>query len=349
MNKKIIIIILLLLVSIFFVINNVNNQKKIPSEQPKYRTIEKKEFILGKFWPIEEVKIKSEISGIIENIYIKIGDSVKIGSQIAKLRIIPNPENLEITKKSMTIAKVNLKQNQVNYERNKKLFDKGVIAKIEYEKVTQDLKNAKIEYEFSKKNYNIALKGFSTKKESRNVIKSTIEGRILDIPIKKGMNITERNNFNEGNTIAVIANTSKFVFEFDIGETIINSIKVNDEFNISIKALKGENVRAKIIELRPASQEKNVAFSYKVKAELKENKLSILSGFSGLAEFILFSKDSALTIKEKNIIYKGRKSFVEIIDNSEQIKEVEIKRGLSNGVFTEILSGIEKNSRIKIQ
>jgi len=349
MNKKIIILIIVLLVSIFAIVQVVNDKKQIPSEYPKHRTIEKKSYILGKFWPIEEVKIKSEISGIIESIFIKIGDSITKGTEIAKLRIIPIPENIEATKRAMQIAKVNLNQKQIDYVRNKKLFNKGVIAKVEFERFTQQLKNAKIDYNYAKKNYNIALKGFSTKRESRNIIKSTINGTVMDIPIKIGMNITERNNFNEGNTIAVIANMNNFIFEFKAGETEINNLHKGDEFEISVKAFDEKSIKAKIIELKPSSENQKERFSYLVRAKLLENNLALKSGFTGLAEFLLKSKKETLSIKEKNIIYKGKKSYVEVIHNDDKITEVEILRGISDGIYTEIKSGISQSDRIKIQ
>lgn len=349
MNKRIIIFIIILIASIFVVIQFVNDKKQTPSDYPKYRTIERKSYILGKFWPIEEVKIKSEISGIIEDIFIKIGDSIIKGTEIAKLRIIPTPENIEATKRAVQIAKVDMNQKQIDYNRNKKLFEKGVIAKIEFERFTQELKNARIEYDYANKNYSIALKGFSTKKESRNIIKSTIDGTVIDIPIKIGMNITERNNFNEGNTIAIIANMNSFIFEFEVGETDINDLHIGDEFEISVKAFNEKSIKAKIIELKPSSENQREKFSYLVKAKLLENNLALKSGFTGLAEFLLESKKDVLTIKEKNIIYKGRKSYVEVINNDEKITEVEISRGISDGIYTEIKEGLSKSYRVKIQ
>ena len=349
MNKKIIITIIILLASIFFIIKFVNNKKQIPSEYPKYRTIEKKSYILGRFWPIEKVKIKSEISGIIENIYIRIGDSISMGHKIAKIRIIPNPENIELAKRALQITKVDKNQKQINFNRNKKLFDKGVISRVEFERFSQDLKNAEIEYNYAVKNYNIALKGFSAKNESRNIIKSTINGTVIDIPVKVGMNITQRNNFNEGNTIAVVANMKKFIFEFNIGETDVNHIHINDTFEIAVKAFNSKHIKAKVIELKPSSASQKEKFSYLAKARLLNNNLTIKPGFSGLAEFLLESKANVLSVKEKNIIYKGSKSFVEIVKNKDVITKVEITRGISDGIYTEIKKGISKIDRVKSQ
>lgn len=163
------------------------------------------------------------------------------------------------------------------------------------------------------------------------------------------MNITERNNFNEGNTIAIIANMNSFIFEFEVGETDINNLHIGDEFEISVKAFNEKSIKAKIIELKPSSENQREKFSYLVKAKLLENNLALKSGFTGLAEFLLESKKDVLTIKEKNIIYKGRKSYVEVINNDEKITEVEISRGISDGIYTEIKEGLSKSYRVKIQ
>ncbi len=350
MNKTIWIIFIGLLGAIFFIVISVNKNKQVPYEKPKYRNIERKEYILGRFFPLEEIKIKSEIAGIIEDIYVKIGDNIKEGTPIAKLRIIPNPDALENAKKNKELSKVKLTQIEKNYTRNKILFEKGIIAKVEFEKDILALKNAQIEYGYSCKNYNIALRGYSRKEEARNMIKSTIDGNVIDIPVKKGMNITERNNFNEGNTIAVVADIENFTFEFTIGEMLINKIKISDEFNITIKAI-DRIVRAKVIELKPSfSKDREHKASYLVKSKILINdNLPIKQGFSGLAEFTLETKKNVLTVREKNIIYEGRKTFVEIVQGKNKVSKIEIIRGSSNGIYTEIKKGIGKKDKVKIQ
>ena len=212
MNKGIIFFIILLLGAVFAVISLKNTQKTIPSESPKYRNISKTNFFLGKFKPVEMVLVQPEISGIIDSIYIKSGDKVFVGDKIAKLRIIPIPEELERTKRALRITSTDLKQKVINHNRNIVLFNKNVIARGELERTDLELNFAKIEYSNAQNNYNIAKSGFSKNvDESRNIVKATISGEVLNVLVKKGENVTERNTFNNGNTIATIVNTSSFI------------------------------------------------------------------------------------------------------------------------------------------
>lgn len=349
MNKGIIFFIILLLGTIFAVISFKNTQKTIPSESPLYRDIRKTNFFLGKFKPFEMVKVQPEISGIIDSIYIKSGDKISVGDKIAKLRIIPVPEDIERTKKFLRLASVDLKQKEINYNRNLILFNKGVIPKNDLEKIELELNFSKIEYSNAKNNYNIAQKGFSKDvDDSPNIVKATINGEVLNVLVKKGVNVTERNTFNDGNTIATIVNTSSFIYEFEIFETDISNVKVGDTFSIAIKALNNKLVNAKIQELKPLLKPDN-SFYYLASSKVLDTIFNIKPGFTGLAEFILELKDDVLSIKEKNIIYRNRKSFVELIDENEIVKEIEIEVGISDGIYTEVLSNLKKSDRVKVQ
>ncbi len=349
MNKRIFIFIILLIIAVVSVISLRNTDKTIPSESPKYRNINKTNFFLGKFKPFEMVEVQPEISGIIDSIYVKAGDTVSVGDNIAKLRIVPIPEDLERTKRALRIASTDLKQKQINHDRNTKLFDKGVIARTEFETTELALNFAKIEYINAQNNYNIAKSGFSKNvNESPNIIKATINGEILNMLVKKGVNVTERNTFNDGNTIATIVSTNSFIYEFEVMETDILNVKIGDSFDIAIKALNNKVVKAKIKELKPLIKEDG-SFYYLANANVLNTLHDLKPGFTGLAEFTLQSKEHALTIKEKNIIYKNRKSYVELVDIEDNVTEVKIDIGISDGIYTEVLSNLKKSDRVKIQ
>tara|TARA_R110001583_G_C5666833_1_gene410280 strand:- start:281 stop:1330 length:1050 start_codon:yes stop_codon:yes gene_type:complete len=349
MNKKIVFFIVVLIGFIVTIVSFKNNKKEIPNESPKYRNISKTNFFLGKFKPIEMVTIQPEISGIVDSVYVEIGDKISINDKIARLRIIPVPEEIERTKKALKLASVNLKQKEVDHNRNKALFSKGVIAKIELEKTKLELNFAKIEYSNAQNNFNIAKKGFSKNaNDSPNIVRSTINGEVLNVLVKKGVNVTERNTFNDGSTIAILVNSTSFIYEFEISEIDIASVSKGDDFSISIKALSNKIVNAKIKELKPLIKSDD-SFYYLASAIVSDSISELKPGFTGLAEFVLQKRDEVLSVKEKNIIYKSRKSFVELIEEDETINEIEIKVGISDGIYTEIVSGIKKSNKIKIQ
>ncbi len=349
MNKKILLFILILIATIITIVSFKNDKKKIPSESPKYRNISKINFFLGKFKPIEMVTIQPKISGIIDSVYVEIGDHISINDEIARLRIIPIPQEIERTKTALKSTFINLKQKKVTYARNKILYDKGVIAKIALEKNELELNLMKLEYSNAQNNFNIANKGYSKNAESSpNIIRSTINGEVLNVLIKKGENVTERNTFNNGSTIATIINPVGYVYEFEIPEIDIMSVSKGDNFSITIKALNNKIVKARIKELKPLIKNDN-NFYYLASAIVLDSIPELKPGFTGLAEFSLQKKEKVLSIKEKNIIYKNRKSYVELINDDESINEVEIKIGISDAIYTEIKSGVKKSNRIKIQ
>lgn len=349
MNKKIIFFIIILISAIALMIYLKNNKKEIPNESPKYRSINKTNFFLGKFKPLEMVEVQPVISGIIDSVYVEIGDRISVNDRIAKLRIIPIPQEVERTKRALKIALADLKQKKTDYNRNKSLFDKGVIAKTELEKVKLQFNFAEIEYSNAQNNFNIAQTGFSKNaNQSPNIIKSTINGEVLNVLVKKGENVTERNTFNNGSTIAVLVNSTRYIYEFEISEIDISSVSEGDSFKISIKALNNKIVDAKIKELKPLIKSDN-SFYYLASAIVLDSVSELKPGFTGLAEFILQKKDRVLSIKEKNIIYKNRKSYTEIIIDDEIIDEIEVKTGISDGIYTEIISGLKKSDKIKIQ
>jgi len=349
MNKKIFFIIIVLIGSILTIISFKNSKTEIPNESPRFRNISKINFFLGKFKPSEMVRIQPKTSGIIDEVFVAIGDKVSVNDKIARLRIIPIPEVIESTKSALQIAAVNLEQTEVDHRRNTDLFSKDVIAKIELEKTQLALDVATIAHRNAQNSFNIAKKGFSKNaSESPNIIRATINGEVLNVLVKKGENVTERNTFNDGSTVAILVNSASYKFEFEITEIDIACVSKGDVFGIAIKALGNKVVQAKIAELKPLIKSDN-SFYYLASAVVTDPINNLKPGFTGLAEFVLQKREATLSIKEKNIIYKSRKSYVELIAKDDSISEIEITVGISDGIYTEVLSGIKKSDRIKIQ
>lgn len=349
MNKPLIYTILGLFIIIgIFIVSN-NEKKQIPSEKPKLRNIDKTDYYIGHFQPAEIVKIASEIPGVVDSVFVKNGDYVETGSPVAQVEIIQNPNSLESARRTTRITKTDLAQKKLDHDRNNTLFQKGVIARKDYEVTKLALEFAQIENKAALNNLQIAQKGYTgNNNNAPNFVKSTINGRVLQVLVQKGKNVTERNTFNDGTTIAIIVNSDKYFFNFKITELDINRLQVNTKFGIVVKALDNQIINARIEEIIPSIKD-DESVEYTVKAVITENLKSIQPGFSGLAEFTTSSTKNALSIKEKNIIYRGRKSYVETLINEDGTKETEIVTGVSDGIFTEIISGISIKDKIKAQ
>ncbi|WP_298951970.1 efflux RND transporter periplasmic adaptor subunit [uncultured Nonlabens sp.] len=349
MNKTLgFIIVLLILAGAAFIITN-DNGKNIPTEKPKLRNISKTDFYIGNFKPSEIVKIASEIPGVVDTIYVKNNQKVEIGSPIAKVKIIQNPNIIQDAKRSVQITRADLNQKKIDHGRNEQLFSKGVIARQAFEITQLALDMSRIEYQTAINNLEIARNGYVKKsKNAPNFIISKTQGRVLQVLVKNGKQVTERNTFNDGTTIAIIIDDSSYYFYFTVSELDINKLEVGSDFKIVIKALDNSVIKAQIEEIIPVIKPDELV-DYNVKAIVLDSISGIRPGFTGLAEFETASVKKSLSIKEKNIIYRRRKSYVELVDKQQSIKEIEIETGMSDGIFTEIKTGLKLTDKIKIQ
>lgn len=347
MNRILIFVLLIISIFCFSIVIYTNRNIEAPTESPRYRDIVDKSFFLGRFKPKEIVSIQPEISAIVDSVFVTVGDSVKIGDKIALLRIIPDPLSIQEASATLKMAEKDFAQKLVDYRRIEKLYNKDVLPRIDFEKSKLDFDFSKIELENAANKYNIARKGYSSSSvETPNIVKSTIDGSILEVRVEKGMSVTERNNFNDGSTIVKIGNLETFFFDFQVGEDNINKITLHDTFDISVRALDGKIVRATVSELKPVFG-KNNNFAYQAKAKVIE-PIDLRVGFTGLAEFVLKEETGALSIKEKNIKYKGRKAFVLKYLKDNDFEEVPVELGITNGIYTVIKSGISSEDKIKI-
>ena len=210
--------------------------------QPSVRTIENKQILSGKLVSSKEVNLKSELGGVIEAIYVSVGDEVKKGQAIAKLRTLPDPKMSQEAERQISVAHTNLERVRANYERNKTLYEKDVIAKQDLEVSVQEYKLAEIDLRNANENKKIVTQGFSRKNGFvSNVVYSTTDGIVLDIPVKTGATIMNRNNFNEGTTIASVANMGEMIFEGKVDESEVGKIKQGMPLILTIGAIDTES------------------------------------------------------------------------------------------------------------
>ncbi|MBQ3780774.1 MAG: efflux transporter periplasmic adaptor subunit, partial [Bacteroidaceae bacterium] len=181
---------------------------------PTVLDLEKTTILTGKVEPRDEVNIKPQISGIIAEVYKQPGETVKKDEVIAKVKVIPDMSSLSSSENRVKLAQITLKQATTDYERMKRLHDERVISDEEYEQSEVKYRQAQEELKTSKDALNIVREGFSLSNAqmSTTLIRSTIDGLILDIPVKVGNSVILSNSFNDGTTIATVANMSDLIF-----------------------------------------------------------------------------------------------------------------------------------------
>lgn len=274
--------------------------------EPKVMDISKTTIITGKIEPRNEINVKPQISGIITNIYKEAGETVTAGEVIAKVKVIPDMSQLSAAQSRVSLADVNLKQARVDYEREKTLFDKGLVSADEYDKVHQTLKQAREEKKAASDALQVVRDGVSSSDASASstLIRSTISGIILDIPVKVGNSVILSNAFNDGTTIASVADMRDLIFRGNIDETEVGSLRQGMAMKITIGALQDLKFTARLEYISPKAVETNGANQFEVKAAVDIPAGSKLrSGYSANAEIVLKSAKRVLTIPELSLIH----------------------------------------------
>jgi HlyD family secretion protein len=191
----------------------------------------------------------------------------------------------------------------------------------------------------------------SNAKASSTLVRSTISGVILDIPVKVGNSVILSNTFNDGTTIASVANMNDLIFRGNIDETEVGQLVTGMPMKITIGALQDLSFDASLEYVSPKAVESNGANQFEIKAAVRVLKGSkIRSGYSATAEIELAHVNHALSVPESAIEFRGDSTFVYLIHEKDQEKTYERKQvvtGLSDGVNIEIKGGATVKDKVR--
>ncbi len=323
-------------------------------KSPFMSDVIKKTVATGSVVPRKEIEIKPQVSGIVEEVYIEAGQEVKKGDLIARVKIIPNMVELNNAESRLNRAKINYEDAKLVYERQKKVFEQGVIPEAEFQQFRLSYMNALEEQEAAESNLQLIKEGVSKKSgtATNTLIRSTIEGMVLDVPVEVGNSVIESNTFNEGTTIASVADMGEMIFEGKVDETEVGKLKLGMPLILSIGAIEDEKYDAVLEYIAPKGKEENGAIQFEIKADvkLKDNSF-IRAGYSANADIVLDRKDSVMVISESLIKFEkeGDSAYVEIETQPQIFEKRYIKTGLSDGVNIEVKEGVGMDDKIKGQ
>jgi HlyD family secretion protein len=338
------------------------------TEKPTNETIIKETVATGSIVPKEEVNIKPNISGVIDKIHVEAGDFVEAGDLIADIKVVPNVSSLTNAKNNIAGARTTVetaklaRDNQkAIYDRQKALFDKGVISENEFDLAQNAYNNAQQRYKQeqvnltgAQQNYDIIRTGTTAGlgNLAQTSIRATVSGMVLDVPVKEGNQVIEANNFNEGTSIAMIADVNKMIFEGKVDESEVGKIKEGLDLIITVGAFDNKKFDAILDYVAPKGIAENGAIQFAIKGTLKTSNDStfIRAGLSANASIILDRRDSVLSIKEALVQYdpKTQKPFIEVATGDQQFERRDIELGLSNGINVEVISGVSEGDEIKV-
>jgi HlyD family secretion protein len=348
-----IVLVLAILGSLFMLYKKSKKKDTIYDIQtPFISNLVKKSVATGSIIPRREIAIKPQVSGIIDEIYVEPGEIINKGDLIARVKIIPDMVALNSAESRLNKARLQLEDARLVYDRQKKVYEQGVIPDAEFQKVRIDYNAALEEVESAENNLQLIKEGITRKagEISNTLIRSTIQGMILDVPVEVGTSVIQTNTFNEGTTIAAIADMGEMIFEGKIDETEVGKIKEGMNLELTVGAIENEKFNAKLEYISPKGVEENGTVQFEIKAQvmLKKN-VFIRAGYSATADIVLDRRDSVMVIPEGLLKFEkdNDSSFVEVETQPQLFEKRYVKTGLSDGINIEVISGLTMQDKIK--
>jgi len=318
---------------------------------PVVNTIIKKAVATGSIVPRKEIEIKPQVSGVVEQIHVEAGDRVKAGDLLAKVDIIPDLVNLNKAESRLKIARIQVDDTKKSCDRRRKLFKKGIISESDLQRYEVAYSSAQEERVAAKTNLELVKEGIAKTMgtTTNTLIRSTIDGMVLDVPVEVGNFVIESNNFNAGTTIATVADMGEMIFEGKVDESEVGKIEPGMDLILTVGAIEHETFNASLEYISPKGLEEKGAIQFEIRAKVKLKQSHFLrAGYSANADIVLDRRDNVLAINESLLQFDSDKPFVEVATGPQKFEKRSIQTGLSDGINIEIVSGLEKTDKVKI-
>lgn len=352
MKKTVKLILLTLLVLVlawpiyYFIIKSGTKDQKYTLEKPITKDLQNFIICSGVILPKEEVEIKSRVSGVLDQIYVRPGDSVHKNQVIAKIRIIADIGEIAAAESKINTAHINFENQKSIYNRNKILLEKEVISKTEFETVATNYFNAKEEINRANRDYTVIRTGNDPSRQSNTLIVSTIDGIVTMLPTKVGATITQSNNFNDGTTIAKVANINEMIFDGDVLEYDVDGLAIGMPVSITtaLNKVKSDGI---LTEISTSGNNTDGIITFNIKSKIKSKNIT-RTGFSANAKILVKERKNVVCIKEEWVSFDNDSAYIQIHKNNTEFEKKYITLGMSDGIYTEVLSKLNKNEIIRV-
>lgn len=311
----------------------------------------------GAIVPRAEVEIKSRVSGVLDELFVEPGQSVRIGDRIARIKVIPDSAALNTAQSAVRQAKIELDNAQIELDRAQSLSEHAAIS-------ASELQRTHTARDLAKQSYDAAIAGLQIVREGAvrgtgdvsTEIRSTVTGMVLAADVEAGQSVTETNNFNAGTTIAIVADMSDMVFEGNIDESEVGRIKEGMPLAITVSALRDTPIEGTLEYISPKGVVVDGSVQFQIRAAVVAGESSdasggrpfIRSGSSANADIVLDRRDRVLAIDEAALTFEDGKPFVEVETGPGKFERREVRVGLSDGLKIEVLEGLSGGEKLRV-
>lgn len=377
--------------------------ENLTTEQPALRDLVKKTIATGSIRPRHEVMIKPQVSGFVEELFVEPGDIVKKGQRLARIKLVPSEVNINTAQSNVELARLRVqeaereltRQKELNQqqldvedarvrldnarqeeERNRVLYEDGVISQQEYQQIKTEYELAQAAYDNARIVAQNELKRFATaldiqrqelqaainnlqllregasrnSRQVANIVVSTVAGMVLDVPVEEGTSVIERNNFNEGTSIATVADMDNLIFEGTVDESDVGKLKEGMPLVLKVGAIDDHAFAAVLEYISPKGVDEEGTVKFEVRAAVTPtDDVFLRAGYSANADIILDQREQVITVNERDVLYKETGTFVEIKTGERSFERRPVQLGLSDGIYVEVVDGVDTSHAVRVQ
>lgn len=339
----------------FFLIWKKSQPKKVVYEiaEVKRSDIDRISKFSGKLLPKDEIDVKSRISGIVDEIYVKSGDRVKENDPIARLKTIIDISRLQEAQSNVNMATITFENEKDLYDRQALLYNRGVISRSDLENSETAYKNAEEKLKNAAHHLNIEKQGYSDNTEyfhNNVIIRSLTEGQIFDVPVKIGDVIIPVNNFHMGTTIASVADMAHIEFVANIDETEIDRLYIGMPIKLKVRAMNNLEIETVLERIAHKGANKKGTIFFEIKAPVNlSGSERFFSNYRAIMEVSTAKKENVLVVPESALSFENDSVFVYVQNKQNKKKYIRkpITIGLSDKMNVEVVSGLEDGDRVR--
>ncbi len=321
------------------------------TESPTVRDIVKKTVATGSVVPRKEVAIKPQVSGIIEELFVEPGKLIRTGDLVARIRIIPDLVSLNSAESRVNRGRLTLADAFRELERQRRLFEELIVPERELEQARLAHDTAVEDLESAIESVQLIREGTSKKAGSttNTLVRATIPGTVLEVPVEVGNSVIEANTFNDGTTIATVADMNELIFEGKVDESEVGKIRPGMDLLLTVGAIEGQRFDAVLEHIAPKGVEENGAIQFEIRAALSSQSDALIrANLSANADVVLDRRQGVLAIDEGLLQFDGTAPYVEVETGPQTFERRTIETGLSDGIAIEVVSGLTAEDKIKI-
>ncbi len=320
------------------------------THEPFVADIVKKTVATGSVVPRKEIAIKPQVSGIVDELYVEPGQLVAEGDLVAKVTIVPDMISLSAAENRVNRAEINLENAETEAKRNHQLFEQGVISQAGYQVFELALKNSREELSAAEDNLALIREGARKKSSliTNTLVRATASGMVLEVPIEEGDSVIEANTFNDGTTIATVADMDEMIFEGKVDESEVGKLTEGMALELTIGAIEERRFDAELEYIAPKGIEEEGAIQFEIRAALElDDRDFVRANYSATADIVLERRDDVLAIQESWLAFEEGATFVEVETAPQTFERRAVETGLSDGITIEVVDGLGEGEKVK--